>query len=543
MPHSANTQPVRPATRHGVLITSAVALLAGLVIVALAVHSTATKSAASSAVTLAQSQQGAASSAPTNLRTFEPSNPPHSQDDPVAPQPPPSRPDPTSRYYTETGHYVSGDFLTYYRANPNGADLFGLPLTEAFQEQLLGASTHLVQYFERVRMEWHPDLPQGQQVQLGALGYTMLEGRRFDRLPTLPSTANRAYFPETGHTLSSGFLSYWKTKGGLRVFGYPISEEMGEGGLTVQYFERARFEYHKDLVGTPYAVQLSPVGYYALKEGGRFNIPMATLVWFEPTRVAEGHTMLVEVAISAGMTVSGQYEGNTLLFKQEPERGIAWAMLGAVPFADLGQHAVTIKLQNGDGGSRTVTRTLQVVSYPFPSESLQFDPETSALLDPKLTNAERVTLNDIFAGRTPEQYWDGPFRMPLDGKIRITSAFATRRCYNCLPSAAPTTYHGGMDMAAPQGSQVHAPAAGLVVFAGKLAVRGNAVIVDHGMGVFSLFAHNSKLLVTPGQMVKKGDVISLSGNTGLSNGPHLHWELHVSGPSVEPLEWVNRSLP
>jgi murein DD-endopeptidase MepM/ murein hydrolase activator NlpD len=214
-----------------------------------------------------------------------------------------------------------------------------------------------------------------------------------------------------------------------------------------------------------------------------------------------------------------------------------------VPFQDLGSRVVTLNFENGDGGQRTVTRTLEITSYPFPSESLQFDAETSALLDPTLTNAERETLARIFAGRTPQQYWDGPFRMPLDGNVRITSAFATRRCYNCPNGSTPTTYHGGMDMRAAEGTPVHAPAAGRVVFAGRLAVRGNAVIIDHGMGVFSLFAHNSKLLATQGQMVGKGDVVSLSGNTGLSNGPHLHWELHVSGPSVEPLEWVKRAMP
>jgi murein DD-endopeptidase MepM/ murein hydrolase activator NlpD len=63
------------------------------------------------------------------------------------------------------------------------------------------------------------------------------------------------------------------------------------------------------------------------------------------------------------------------------------------------------------------------------------------------------------------------------------------------------------------------------------------------MGVFSLFAHNSQFVARVGQIVAKGDVVSLSGSTGLSNGPHLHWELHVSGPAVEPLEWFNRAMP
>ena len=180
--------------------------------------------------------------------------------------------------------------------------------------------------------------------------------------------------------------------------------------------------------------------------------------------------------------------------------------------------------------------------YPFPEESLQFDPQTAALLDPNVTVPESTLLDQIFSGRTPVKYWDGNFRMPLDGKIRITSYFATRRCYNCPQGSTPTSYHGGMDMAAALGTPVHAPANGKVVFAGKLEVRGNAIIIDHGLGVYSLLAHNSKLIATMGQMVTKGEVVSMSGSTGLSNGPHVHWELHVSGPAVEPLEWVRHPL-
>lgn len=462
--------------------------------------------------------------------------------DPIAPRAVPNTPAPYTRYYTETGHYLAGAFLDFYNGTPNGAYLFGLPISEEFPQQFMNGAIYSVQYFERVRMEWRPELPEGHRVQLGGLASDVLKGRTFDRLPPAQSTGSRIYFPQTGHTLANGFLNYWKANGGLGMFGYPLSEELGEDGIAVQYFERARFEYYKGLEGTPYAVQLSPVGYMSLRATG-FNVPMGTWAGFNPPRLAEGHTDVVSVAASAGVTVTGQYEGRPLIFKQDTAHGVAWTMLGAVPFQDLGGHQVTINLQNGDGGRRTITRTLEVLPYPFPSESLQFDPETAALLDPSHTVKELELLNGIFAGRTPQQYWSGQFRMPLDGSIRITSYFATRRCYNCPDGSTPTTYHGGMDMAADVGTPVHAPADGVVVFAGKLDVRGNAVIIDHGLGVFSLFAHNSKLIATVGQTVKKGDIISLSGNTGLSNGPHLHWELHVEGPAVEPREWVSRPLP
>ncbi len=462
--------------------------------------------------------------------------------DPLEPRPAPITPAPYTRYYTETGHYLGGEFLDYYNANPKAAELFGLPISEEFPQQFNNGAIFYVQYFERARLEWHEDLPEGQRVQLGSLSREVLGSKTFERMPAGESSDNSIYLPETGHTVSNGFLNYWRDNGGLAVFGYPISEETVEDGLNVQWFERARFEFYKAFDGTAYGVQLSPLGYLALK-ASNFNLPMGTLVRFNPPRVAEGHTTTLTVGATSGVSVTGTYEGRELLFQQDSARGIAWALIGTEPFEDTGAHPVTINLQNGDGGKRTVTRNLATDPYPYPSESLQFDPATAALLDPSITTPESDLLDQIFSKRTPTQYWQGTFRMPLDGPIRITSYFATRRCYNCPDGSAPTTYHGGMDMAAVEGTEVHAPADGVVVFAGKLQVRGNAIIIDHGMGVFSLFAHNSRLIATVGQMVKKGDVISLSGNTGLSNGPHLHWELHVSGPPVEPREWVARALP
>src|SRR6266487_5321054 len=146
MPHPADIQPMRRITPGRVLVV-AIALMIALVVVALATRATAGKGAASSAPTAPLATRNPQ---PFSLPTFSPAanNPQISQDDPVAPRPAPSKPDPTGRYYTETGHYVSGEFLNFYRANSNSADLFGLPLTEAFQEQFADGSTLPVQYFQ-----------------------------------------------------------------------------------------------------------------------------------------------------------------------------------------------------------------------------------------------------------------------------------------------------------------------------------------------------------------------------------------------------------
>jgi murein DD-endopeptidase MepM/ murein hydrolase activator NlpD len=100
-----------------------------------------------------------------------------------------------------------------------------------------------------------------------------------------------------------------------------------------------------------------------------------------------------------------------------------------------------------------------------------------------------------------------------------------------------------MDYDAEGGAPIYAPAAGIVVMAEPLEVRGNVVILDHGLGVFTGFWHLSRIDVTPGQTVERGAVVGLVGNTGLSTGPHLHWEMRVRGVPVDPLQWTQREFP
>ena len=124
--------------------------------------------------------------------------------------------------------------------------------------------------------------------------------------------------------------------------------------------------------------------------------------------------------------------------------------------------------------------------------------------------------------------------------LRITSNFGTRRSYN---GNLTTGFHGGTDFGGDVGTPIYAPAAGTVVLAERLTVRGNAVLIDHGLGLFSGYWHQSQLAVVAGQEVKPGDLIGFIGDTGLVTGPHLHWELRLNGIAVEPLQWVQQTIP
>jgi murein DD-endopeptidase MepM/ murein hydrolase activator NlpD len=126
-----------------------------------------------------------------------------------------------------------------------------------------------------------------------------------------------------------------------------------------------------------------------------------------------------------------------------------------------------------------------------------------------------------------------PSIMPTQGWL--SSAFSSMRTHPILHIARP---HEGIDVTAPMGSPIEAPAAGLVVDAGWESGYGNTVTIDHGFGIVTKFAHASKLLVKTGQRVQRGQRIALVGNSGLATGPHLHYEVHVKGRPVDPLKYV-----
>lgn len=180
-----------------------------------------------------------------------------------------ARIDPDSVYFPQVGHNLSDDFLRYWQTY-GGLPIFGYPTTEAFQE-----NGYLVQYFERNRFEYHPEISgPNYTVLLGRLGADSTAGKVFPRVQPFTSEPNHRYFPETGHSLNYAFLGYWERNGGLAIFGFPISEEIREVSstdgreYTVQYFERARFEYHPEYKGTDAEVLLGLLGISTMKEKG-----------------------------------------------------------------------------------------------------------------------------------------------------------------------------------------------------------------------------------------------------------------------------------
>ncbi len=189
---------------------------------------------------------------------------------------PPVPPDPAVLYFDVVGHTLRGRFRQYWQEH-GGLMQFGYPLTEEFEEvSPTDGRVYTVQYFERARFEHHPENRPPYDVLLGLLGRTVTSGReQEDAFRPAPPQAGPGvlYFRETGHNLAPRFAAYWQSHGALPVYGYPISEEFEEVSptdgrvYTVQYFERARFEYHPELPAQ-YRVSLGLLGAQILRGRG-----------------------------------------------------------------------------------------------------------------------------------------------------------------------------------------------------------------------------------------------------------------------------------
>lgn len=171
-----------------------------------------------------------------------------------------------SRYFAQTGQTVSGGFLAYFDRY-GGIGVFGYPITAEIVE---GGET--VQYFQRARMEWHPNNPAAYQVQLGLLG-TQLHGEAAPRVARLASSSSLRvrYFNETGHNVTNVFLDFWSRNGGVDILGYPLGEAFTRDGVTYQWFQRARLEYRNR------RVELGLLGTEVRNGGSNTPIPAAPL--------------------------------------------------------------------------------------------------------------------------------------------------------------------------------------------------------------------------------------------------------------------------
>jgi murein DD-endopeptidase MepM/ murein hydrolase activator NlpD len=196
-----------------------------------------------------------------------------------------------------------------------------------------------------------------------------------------------------------------------------------------------------------------------------------------------------------------------------------------------GPASVEVVARQADGAEVAGRLALKVAAKTFATRRLNVAPEfvSPPPAEQARIERERLLLNRVLSAISPRHLWEDGFGRPADGEV--ISVFGVRSVFNG-EARAP---HRGVDLRGATGTPVRAPARGVVVLAEPLYFSGSTVILDHGLGVFSMLAHLSRLDVKPGSLVLRGDLVGAIGATGRVTGPHLHWTLRIGAASVDPL--------
>jgi murein DD-endopeptidase MepM/ murein hydrolase activator NlpD len=231
--------------------------------------------------------------------------------------------------------------------------------------------------------------------------------------------------------------------------------------------------------------------------------------------------------------------GSTAAAHRSTHNYVNEALLGVDLEKAPGDYEFSVSATMGNGERVGCTATLAVRAGKFATESLTVQKQ---FVEPNEQQAQRAVaeqekLRQIFDHITPEKLWGGPFRLPLNGGVRGTN-FGKRRILN----GQPRSPHTGADFPAPTGTPIHATQSGRVVLAEELYFSGNTVIIDHGLGIYSLYGHLSATDVAVGDSVKAGAVIGKVGATGRVTGPHLHWGVTVNKARVNPIQLVAETV-
>ncbi len=252
---------------------------------------------------------------------------------------------------------------------------------------------------------------------------------------------------------------------------------------------------------------------------------------FWPWPPAQGQTLVMWLHTRSPLTASLTYEGRPYPVQADGSTTTTWAFIPIPPLTAPGSKPLVLR-----AGENELHVAVPVIAGSFPSHNIPASTSDAILTDAAKVRAETQRMVELFAGSTAGTWTSrSRFELPLAGEFPRTAPYGSRRTYGNSPAVSA---HAGEDFSAAPGTPVYAPATGTVVLAETLFVRGNAVVLDHGHGVYTGYWHLSELSVAVGDRVITGQEVGKVGSTGLSTGAHLHWELQVNGLPVDPLQWI-----
>lgn len=267
-------------------------------------------------------------------------------------------------------------------------------------------------------------------------------------------------------------------------------------------------------------------------------LPLPFLELTVPDAIVQGKTDVVWVTTLTPFVPTGVFQGRELVFIGDGLSAAGYRFFALLPTGALDKPG--LKKLMVHIGPVTAERNIQIEAGVYETQHIVLPPSKGGLLAPDKLKAERDRLYALWGVVSGPPRWTEPFQFPIAEGFPRTSPYGTRRSYNGGPVSS---FHAGSDWGAPEGTPILAPAPGVVALAEPLFVRGGAVIIDHGAGVYSNFWHMSQIDVKPGDVVETGQQLGLVGTTGLSTGAHLHWEIRVNTLAVDPLQWTEYDFP
>jgi len=232
-------------------------------------------------------------------------------------------------------------------------------------------------------------------------------------------------------------------------------------------------------------------------------------------------------------SISGRFKDKTVPYF-ETSKGIFVALVGIDMDQVLGTIPFTTTWQSR-GKTFTQKNLIEVQAGAFGLQKLTL-PKNKVDLDAptlKRVRGEKSRMKAAFANSFEKRLWEGPFIAPVEGRRQGT--FGRRRLINGKPRRS----HTGEDISAPTGTPILAPNAGKVVLVGHFFFNGRSVVIDHGLGLISMYFHLSEVNVEKGALVKIGEQIGLVGKSGRVTGPHLHWGMRLNNAKVDPYAFVD----
>ena len=260
-----------------------------------------------------------------------------------------------------------------------------------------------------------------------------------------------------------------------------------------------------------------------------------------PQALANGSPCLITVRLDhAARTVQGTWQSHSVVFFSSADKKTWYSLAGVDVETVPGTYPLAVDATLSDGTHRTLSEDLQVGEAPYEKVPLSVpdkfvEPNAAAL---KKIAADKIVKDKAFASSASVPLWTGNFLPPLRLAPQSDS-FGNQRVFN----GKLASVHRGLDYHAKPSTPVAAINSGRVVLAQPLYYEGGCVVVDHGLGVMSVYMHLSKIQVVVGRRVRRGQILALSGATGRATGPHLHLGVRWQGSYLDPAKLFQIKLP